>query len=368
MKEKSPMRAITIGVDLAKQTFSTCEVDASGRVVRRKDFGREGFAAWLAQVPAGAVVAMEACGSAHHWARRCLEYGAVPKLMAAPKVVPFRKSRTTKNDRNDAEAIATAARQGNMCFVPVKSVDQQARLSCHRVREGYKVQALAIANRMRGLLAEFGIAVAHSNAALRRVLGDSAVRSKLPAPMPELLDELKQQWLEVSKLLAGCEARIARHARADDRCVRSQRIIGVGSLTADAVVATVGTAKEFRNGRQFAAWVGLTPMQYSTGGRTRLGPISCRGDTYLRTLLIQGARSSLRLAQAVAPERATPEQIWIQQLADRLPFGKLVVAIANKHARQLWAILAHGEDYDPHAWMKHPMVQRAAVHPRAAAA
>lgn len=362
------MRAITIGVDLAKQKFSTCEVDASGRVVRRKDYGREGFAAWLAQIPPGTVVAMEACGSAHHWARRCLAHGAVPQLMAAPQVVPFRKSRAMKNDRNDAEAIATAARQGNMRFVPVKSIDQQARLSYHRVREGYKVEALAIANRMRGLLAEFGIAVARGNAALRRVLGDSAVRTKLPAPMAELLDELKHHWQEVNRLLATSEARIARHARADERCMRLQRIIGVGSLTADAVVATVGTAKAFRNGRQFAAWVGLTPMQYSTGGRTRLGRISCRGDTYLRTLLIQGARSSLRLAQAVAPERATPEQIWIQQLAARMPFGKLVVAIANKHARQLWAILAHGEDYDPHAWMKHPMVQRGAVHPRTTAA
>ena len=358
-KGKSPMGTITIGVGLAKLVFAICELDEIGRVLQRKELRRDAFAAWLAQVPAGTVVAMEACSGAHHWARRCLEHGLQPKLIAAQFVTPFRKSRTTKNDRNDAEAIATAARQGNMRFVPVKSVDQQARLAWHRVREGDKVESLAIGNRMRGLLAEFGVVVARSDAALRTLLADLGSQA-LPASLVELLGDLSQHWQQVRERIAACDARIAQHAKADARCTRVRAIIGVGPITADALVATVGSAQEFKNGRQMAAWLGLTPTQHSSGGRSRLGAISCRGDTYLRTLLIQGGRSSLQRAKAVSREKATPEQIWIQSLSARLPFGKLLAAIANKHARQLWAMLARGEDYDPDAWLRHPMVQRAA--------
>lgn len=157
---------ITMGVDLAKQVFSVSEVDAGRRVRQRRDLKRDAFAAWLVQLPPGTVVAMEACSGAHHWARRCLEHGLVPRLMAAQFVKPFRKSQVNKNDRNDAEAIATAARQGNMRFVAVKTLDQQARLAWHRVREGYKAEGLAISNRLRGLLAEFGVVVARSSKAL----------------------------------------------------------------------------------------------------------------------------------------------------------------------------------------------------------
>ena len=353
------MRTITIGVDLAKLVFAICELDESGRVRQRKELQRGAFVAWLAQLPAGTVVAMEACSGAHHWARRCLEHGLVPQLIAAQFVTPFRKSRTTKNDRNDAEAIATAARQGNMRFVPVKSVDQQARLAWHRVREGYKVEALAIGNRLRGVLAEFGVVVAKSDAALRSLLADVGSHG-LPAALVELLGDLSGHWQQVRERIAACDERIQAHAKADDRCTRARAIIGVGPITADALVATVGSAQEFKNGRQLAAWLGLTPTQHSSGGRSRLGSISCRGDAYLRTLLIQGARSSLQRAKVVPRAKATPEQIWIQSLAARLPFGKLLVAIANKHARQLWAMLARGEDYDPDAWLRHPMVQRAA--------
>lgn len=353
------MSTITIGIDLAKQAFSACEMDAVGGVRQRKDFRRDAFSAWLPQVPAGTVVAMEACSGAHHWARRCQDYGLTPRLIAAQFVTPFRKCRTTKNDRNDAEAIATAARQGNMRFVPVKTLDQQARLAWHRVREGYKTECLAISNRLRGLLAEFGIVVAQSDHALWRVLADlSSVSPTLPTMLLELLDDLSGHWQQVRERLAACDARIAAHARADERCARLRAIIGVGPLTADALVATVGTANEFKNGREMAAWLGLTPTQHSSGGHTRLGGISNRGDSYLRTLLIQGARSSLQRANAVTREKATPEQLWIQRLSTRLPFGKLLVAIANKHARQLWAMLARGETYDADAWAKHPMAQR----------
>lgn len=311
---------ITIGVDLAKSVFSVCEVDAAGHVLGRRDLGREAFALWLAQVPAGTVVAMEACSGAHHWARCCLAYGLQPRLMAAQFVTPFRKSRTAKNDRNDAKAIG---------------------------------------NRLRGLLAEFGIVVAKSDLALRRVLADLDRITALPQELKELLHALSTHWAQVRTAIDACDARIDAHARMDERCVRLRAIIGIGPITADAAIATLGSAKDFRNGRQLAAWLGLVPTQHSSGGHTRLGAISCRGDAYLRTLLLQGARSSLQRAKAVSREKSTSEQIWIRQLACRMPFGKVLVAIANKHARQLWAMLAHDETCDADAWQKHPMVQRA---------
>ena len=354
------MSTITIGVDLAKSVFSVCEVDAAGHVRRRQDLRRDAFGIWLAQVAAGTVVAMEACSGAHHWARQCLTYGLQPRLLAAQFVTPFRKSRTVKNDRNDAEAIATAARQGNMRFVPVKDIDQQARLSWHRVREGYKAESLAIGNRLRGLLAEFGIVVAKSDLALRRTLPELDQYTALPDEFRELIGSVAAHWAQVRTAIDACDARIDAHARMDERCVRLRAIVGIGPITADAVIATLGSAKDFRNGRQLAAWLGLVPTQCSSGGHARLGAISCRGDAYLRTLLIQVARSSLQRAKAVSVEKSTPEQIWIRQLACRMPFGKVLVAIANKHARQLWAMLAHEQVYDTDAWLKHPMVQRPA--------
>ena len=353
------MSTITLGVDLAKSVFSVCEVDDSGHVLRRWDLKRDAFAVWLAQRPTGTVVAMEACSGAHHWARRCLAFGLQPRIMAAQFVTPFRKGGTTKNDRADAEAIATAARQGNMRFVPVKDVDQQARLAWHRVREGYKAESLAIGNRLRGLLAEFGIVVAQSDLALRRVLADRDAQPALPVEFKELLRDLATHWAQLRERIDACDARIDTHARQDERSVRLRAITGIGPITADAAVATVGNAREFKHGRQLAAWLGLVPTQHSSGGHARLGTISCRGDAYLRTLLIQGARSSLQRAKAVSVEKATPEQLWIRSLDGRMPFGKVIVAIANKHARQIWAMLAHDVDYDPHACLCHPMRRQA---------
>jgi transposase len=353
------MSTITIGVDLAKSVFSECEMDGAGRVLNRQDLRREAFGLWLAQLPADTVVAMEACSGAHHWARRCMAYGLQPRIIAAQFVKPFRKSSRNKNDRNDAEAIATAARQGNMRFVPVKDIHQQVRLSWHRVREGYKVESLAIGNRIRGLLAEFGVIVAQSDLALRQLLADLDAQRELPDAFKALLRDLAEHWQQLRTHLDACDARIQAHARQDERCVRLRAIVGVGPITADAIVATVGNAHEFKQGRQMSAWLGLVPTQHSSGGHVRLGAISCRGDAYLRTLLIQGARSSLQRAKTVATEKATPEQRWIRSLDGRMPFGKIIVAIANKHARQIWAMLAHGVDYDPHACLQHRMDSRA---------
>ena len=205
-----------------------------------------------------------------------------------------------------------------------------------------------MSNSLRGLLAEFGVVVAPSDAALRRVLSDLSQHAS-PASLIELLGDLNRHWQQLHARIATCDRRIAAHALADERCVRAQSIIGIGPLTADAIVATAGSAQAFKNGRQLNAWLGLAPMQHASGDHDHLGHISCRGDAYLRTLLIQGVRSSWQRALAVPSEKATPEQIWIKLLAMRLPFGKLAVAIANKHARQLWAMLARDESYDAHA-------------------
>lgn len=351
------MESITVGIDLAKQVFSVCIMEANGRVTLRRELKRDGLPVFLAQQPAGTVVAMEACSSAHYWGRVCLSHGLQPRLMAAQFVKPFRKSAVIKNDRNDAEAIATAARQGNMRFLCVKTVDQQARISWHRVREGYKKDVLAVTNRIRGLLAEFGLAISPSNVALSRTLA-RLDDYELPAEFIELIRQQQAHWKSINEQLKMCTARIEAHARQDERCKRIQGIIGVGSLTADALVAATGNAGEYKNGRQFAAWMGLTPRQYGTGGKVMLGTITRRGDAYLRTMLIQGARSSVERARATPPEKRTAEQQWIVQLRSRMLYGKVLVAIANKHARQIWAMLARGEDYDAEAWIKHPMVQR----------
>ena len=351
------MESITVGIDLAKSVFSVCVVSGSGRVTQRRELKRAALPGWLKDLPAGTVVGMEACSGANHWGRQCQSLGLVPRLMAAQFVKPYRKNGAVKNDRQDAEAIVTAVRQGNMRFVSVKTVEQQARLSWHRVREGFKKDGLAVANRIRGLLAEFGIVIDKSDAALRHALADLESWD-LPPEMRELLRQQQRHWQAIEAEFKVCTKRIVAHAKADPKCKDLQGIIGLGPIGSDAAVAMAGNAREFSNGRQFSAWLGLTPSQFGTGGRVTLGAISRRGDSYLRMLLIQGARSSLNQAKHVAPERATAEQKWILQLALRMPFGKVLAAIANKHARQIWAMLARGEEYDPEAWLRHPMVQR----------
>jgi transposase len=351
------MESTTIGIDLAKNVFSICVMNDKGQVTQRLELKRDALADWLRQREAGTIVAMEACSSAHYWARFCQQHDLRPRLMAAQFVKPFRKSSAIKNDRHDAEAIATAARQGNMRFVAVKTVEQQARLSWHRVRDGYKKDALAVTNRIRGLLAEFGIVISKSKSALRRAL-EELKQLDLPPAMIALIQLQQQYWAQIEAQKKQCDEQIQAQAEADERCQRIRALSGVGPLTADAIVASIGNAQDFKNGRQCAAWLGLTPSQHGTGGRVLLGRISCRGDSYLRSLLIQGARSSLQRAKVTPEAEQTPEQKWIVQLATRLPFGKVLAAIANKHARQIWAMLARGEAYDPEAWLKHPMVQR----------
>lgn len=348
------MDITTAGADLAKEVITVCAQDHSGRNVERRDLKRAAFGQWLTRLPKGCVVGMEACSSAHYWAREMQALGLEPRIMAAEFVQPFRKSRATKNDRNDAEAIAVAVRQANMRFVAVKSVDQQARLARHRMREGWKEERTALGNRIRGVLAEFGVSFPRSSAALRKGLVEALHDDRVPPPVRELVATVREHLGLLDQRIAACDRAIGLACRADPTARRLQEAMGVGPTTADAMIATVGNAREFRNGRQLGAWIGLTPRQFSSGGKTRLGSITRRGDAYLRTLLVQGARSTLKQALKCQPEKANRLQRWISELHARAGYHKTLIAIANKNARMLWAMLAKGESYNPDAWKAYP--------------
>lgn len=344
------MDITTAAADLAKNVITVCAQDRSGRTVERRDLRRDAFLAWLRRLPVGCIVGMEACSASHYWAREMVAIGLQPRIMAAEFVQPYRKSRAGKNDRNDAEAIAIAVRDANMRFVAVKSVEQQARLSRHRMREGWKEERTALGNRIRGLLGEFGLVIPKFQAALGKALVEALHDERVPEPVRELVRSTREHLELLGKRIAECDRAIGLACRGDPAAKRLQEMFGVGPTSADAAVATVGDARAFRNGRQFAAWVGLTPRQFSSGGKTRLGSITKRGDAYLRTLLVQGARSAVKSAQRCAPERASRLQQWIVQLHARVGYQKTLVAIANKNARVIWALLAREETYNPEAW------------------
>jgi transposase len=341
----------TVGVDLAKEVIAVCAAERSGKIVFTRVFRREAFAAWAVRLPPS-VFGLEACGAAHHWARWLTSHGHAPQLMAAELVKPFRKSRAAKNDRNDAEAVLTAVRQPNMRFVAVKSIEQQAYLSWHRMRQGWSEERTALINRLRGLLGEFGVWRGRSVEVLTGALPVLEHDEALPLLVRRLLSEARPHLARLDEAIAGCEVEIKNHIKGNAVAKRLTAISGVGPLTAAAVLATVTDARDFKNGRQFAAWQGLVPRQDSSGGKTRLGHITKRGDSYLRGLLTQGARSALEAALAKEPLRRTRLQAWIVQLHARVGYHKTLVAIANKHARMIWAILAKGEDYDPDAWRR----------------
>jgi transposase len=349
----------TVGVDLAKELIVACAGNAQGRVLYCKSLSFAGFAEWLARL-SPCTVGFEACSSAHYWARFAREHGHETKLMAADQVCRFRRNRSAKNDRNDAEAVLAAVQHPEMRFVSVKSVDQQALLAWHRTRIGYCHDRTALINRVRGLLAEFGVWLGRSTAVLMRSLPELLEDERLPPLFRPLLLSSLEQFKAIEARIAECDERIRDHVRHNEQAQRLQSLTGVGHLTASALLATVANARDFRNGRQLAAWAGLVPRQYSSGGKQRLGAITRRGDCYLRGLLTQGARSAMQVALKCEPLRRSRLQQWIVSLHDRVGYHKTLVAIANKHARILWAILAHGEDYNPNAWQRHHPPRQAA--------
>jgi transposase len=260
-------------------------------------------------------------------------------------VEPYRRG--GKNDANDAAAICEAASRPQMRFVALKSVEQQTVLAVHRLRQGLVEERTALANRLRGLLTEYGVVVGVGLDRLRRALpeiledGDNGI----PGIAREVFADAGQQLRELDVRIAAYDRRIAALARASAPVQRLMKIEGVGPVTATALVASVGDAKVFRNGRQFAAWLGLTPRQHSTGGKQRLGAMTKHGDVYLRTLLIHGARAVMR----VTSNRSDAKSRWAESLRGRRPDNVAAVALAAKHARIIWALLAHAHDYQPAA-------------------
>lgn len=341
----------TIGIDLAKDVFAVCAMDITGAVVYHKMLKRDGFVAWAQQLRP-CTIAMEACGSSHHWGRWFAAHGHVVRLMAPEFVQPFRKSMAAKNDRNDAEAIAIAARQPTMRFVAVKSVEQQSVLVWHRLREGYKEERTAHLNRIRGLLGEFGIWPPRSADKLIRALPGLTVDAAIPEGVRLAIEQSLLYLNTVHAQIALCDQQIAQHVASQPSAMRLTQMTGIGTLTASATVATVVNASQFNNGRQFAAWLGLTPRQMSSGGKTKLGRTSRRGDTYVRSLLVQGAKSTLQVALRQAPDKASRLQQWIVGVYQRVGYHKTLVAIANKHARMMWAMLAKDTSYDGDAWQQ----------------
>ena len=324
-----------------------CSVDPAWRVRDRRELRRESFSLCLPNVPAGTVVAMEACSGAHHWCRQLRERGFDARMIPAQFVSPYRiQGKSGKNDANDAAAVCEAASRPHMNFVPPKTLDQQGMLCVHRLREALKQERTACINRIRGLLAEFGVVLPqtpsvlglHLNDVLEDASNDIAGMARL------VLQKAQQHWRELDAHLQWCDERIAAHRKDSEQVQRAAEPRGIGVITASAAVATVGDFKQFKSGAQLGAWLGLTPKQHSSGGKSRLGTITKRGDPYLRTLLIQGAKSVVNTAHT----RSDPISRLALALKERAGWQKAVVALANKNARILWAVMTRGERFDRH--------------------
>ena len=334
------MKPTTIGIDLAKTIFQVHGVDARGKVVIRKALKRAQMAAFFANTPA-CLIGMEACGSAHYWARKLQTLGHTVKLMAPQFVKPYVK--TNKNDAADAEAICEAVTRPTMRFVPIKSVEQQAILALHTVRQGFVKARTAQANQIRGLLAEFGIVIpqgiSHIATSLPEILEDG--ENALPGTFRQLIERLGAHLKELDRQVQELDVQIQVWHRDNAASRKLAQIPGVGPITASALVGSIGEPKHFASGRQFAAWLGLVPRQHSTGGKQALLGISKRGDSYLRTLLIHGARAVIRLAENKPGYAGS----WLAGVLKRRHKNVAAVALANRNARIAWALLAHDREY-----------------------
>jgi len=334
------MKVTTVGLDLAKQVFSVHGVDEHGKAVLRKRVSRGKLLELFVQLPPS-LVGMEACSGAHHWARELQRLGHRVGMMAPRFVAPYRKSE--KNDGNDAEAICEAVGRPSMRFVPTKSAEQQALLVLHRVRQGFTAERTATINQLRGLLAEFGIVLPKGRYQLRAhiegVLEDA--ENGIPGLARRAFAELNAHIGDLDQKILAYDRELEALARASEAAQRLQQIPGIGPITATALVASVADAKAFKNGRQFAAWLGLVPRQYTTGGHVRLGRITKRGDVYLRTLLIHGTRAVLSSTKD-KPDRLSR---WAEAVRARRGTRKAAVALAAKNARIAWVLLARGGDY-----------------------
>ncbi|MGP1667305.1 MAG: IS110 family transposase [Rhodanobacter sp.] len=334
------MKIMTVGIDLAKNAIQVHGVDERGKTVLKKKLKRDQVASFFARLEP-CLIGMEACSSAHHWARKLQGFGHTVKLLAPQFVKPYVK--TNKNDVADAEAICEAVGRPNMRFVPIKTTEQQGVLALHRARQGFVKARTAQANAIRGLLGEFGIVIPQGIGHIARRLpeiledGENDLSGSFRLLMQRLGDHLKELDRQVDEL----EGEIQQWHRANEASKRLDAIPGIGPITASALVASVGDARSFKSGRQLAAWLGLVPRQHSTGGKQTLLGISKRGDTYLRTLLVHGARSVVRYVE----NKEDPSNTWLKGLLARRNTNVAVVALANKNARIAWALLAHDRSF-----------------------
>jgi transposase len=331
-----------LGIDIAKQLFHVVGLDDAGNVVLRKRLPRGALMSFIAQMPP-VVIGMEACGGAHYWARRFREQGHTVKLIAPQFVKPYVKS--NKNDMADAEAIGEAVTRPTMRFVPIKELTQQDLQALHRIRERLVKARTALINEIRGLLMEYGIILPKGVAKFRQVLLSTLEQeqAKLTELSREVFRQLYEEWLTLEQRLASYNEKLEAICRAHPVCQRLRTIPGIGPLTATALVAAVSDATHFKNGRQFAAWLGLVPRQHSTGGKPRLLGISKRGDIYLRKLFVHGARATMRWIGLQNDRRSQ----WLRALIHRRGTNRAVVALANKNARIAWVLLATDQVYMP---------------------
>ena len=336
------MKLKRIGIDLAKQVFQVHGVDSHEQVKCRKQLKRSQMLDFFRQLEP-CLVAMEACGSSHYGARELGALGHEVRLIAPQFVKPYVKG--GKNDANDAEAICEAASRPTMRYVAVKSAEQQAGQSVHRIRSRLIRARTALANEIRGLLGEFGLVASRQGISATRALLQQALdeHQALPGELHEMLELLRDELQGQDERIKQLDGMLQRQVKTDERVRRLLQVEGIGPISATAVVSAVGDARQFSSGRQFAAWLGLVPSQHSSGGKERLGNISKKGDCYLRTLLVHGARAVLKTCKDKADRRS----IWLQELQCRRNTNIATVALANKNARIIWAILSKGEEYQP---------------------
>lgn len=329
-----------IGIDLAKQVFQVHGVDSHDQPVLRKKLKREQMLVFFRDLPP-CLIGLEACSSAHYWARELQKLGHTVKLITPQFVKPYVKA--NKNDANDAEAICEAVSRPTMRFVTIKTVEQQDLQATHRVRSQLVSQRTEKVNQIRGLLAEYGLVVGQRIETLRKVLPNflDDAETGLTGEFRALLEGLRQDLQALDERVKTLDKRIQQQANSHPSAKRLQQIPGIGPLTATALIGAVGDGSQFKRGRDMAAWLGLTPCQHSSGGKERLLGITKRGNVYLRTLLIHGGRAVLRFADKKDDTRSR----WLVQLRERRNPNIAAVAQANKNARIAWALLTKDMDY-----------------------
>lgn len=334
------MNITTMGFDIAKNVFQLHGVDANGKTMLRKQLKRSQVLTFFANL-SPCRIGLEACSGAHYWARELIKLGHDARLISPQFVKPYVKG--NKNDANDAEAICEAVGRSSMRFVPIKSIEQQDLQMLHRVRSGLVKERTALANRIRGLLAEYGIIVAIGIVKLRQQLPDilEDAENGLTMAARTVFADLQGQLLELDKQVAAYGDKIQAIHRASDVSQRLSDVPGIGPITATALLASLGDGKAFASARQVSAWLGLVPRQDSSGGKPRLLGISKRGDVYLRTLLIHGARAVVK----AATQKDDSQSRWINDLVKRRNANIAAVAVANKNARIVWALLTGPANY-----------------------